>query len=266
VNDCDQLTARDSSSGPRRQGLIQAVRDQLDVSVVVPTYCEAQNLPILMPRLAAACNATRLNWEILLVDDNSPDETTSICAQLSADFPLTLLVRTSERGLATAVLHGMRAAQGDVLVVMDADLSHPPEKVPELVAAIRAGADFVVGSRYASGGSTDDDWGAWRWLNSRAATWLAMPLSHTTDPMAGFFAIHKDRFREAKDLDPIGYKIALELQVKCNCTAIQDVPIRFSNRLHGTSKLSFREQINYLRHIKRLYVYKMARKRLRHDD
>jgi dolichol-phosphate mannosyltransferase len=178
------------------------------------------------------------------------------------------LVRTGERGLSTAVLNGLCAAEGEVLVVMDADLSHPPEKVLDLVNAIKEGADFAVGSRYMRGGSTDDNWGLFRWVNSRAATWLARPISGTTDPMAGFFAMRKDRFTSARDLNPIGYKIALELQVKCDCQVIRDIPIRFRNRLHGKSKLSLREQLNYLRHIKRLYLYKLGEsaRRLRQED
>jgi dolichol-phosphate mannosyltransferase len=228
----------------------------VDISVVVPTYCEADNLRVLIPRLAECLDKLLFSWEVIIVDDDSPDATISICNALSANFPVRLLVRSRDRGLSTAVLLGMHQAIGEILIVMDADLSHPPEKVPELVYAIKEGADFVVGSRYVGGSSTDKDWGILRWINSRAATWLAWPISKTTDPMSGFFAIRKEQFVVAKDLRPIGYKIALELQVKCNCKNVLDVPIRFSNRLHGMSKLSLREQVNYLRHLKRLYVFK----------
>src|SRR5438270_2504382 len=135
-----------------------------DVSVIVPTYCEAENLPLLVPRIVAACPAA----EILIVDDDSPDATAAVCAQLA----VRLLVRKGERGLAGAVLHGMRHALGDVFVVMDADLSHPPEAIPALVDAIRTGADFAIGSRYVRGGRTDAGWGTWRRLTSRVATLL----------------------------------------------------------------------------------------------
>lgn len=231
--------------------------NECDVSVIVPTYCEAENLPALVPRLHAALQEAGLHGEIIVVDDDSPDETPDVCAELAKHHPLRLEVRREERGLSTAVVHGMRLASGSVLVCMDADLSHPPEKVPELVAAVReAGGDFAIGSRYVPGASTDEDWGLFRWLNSRIATLLARPLTRSRDPMAGFFALRKDSFAEADRLDPVGYKIGLELLVKCGCRDVREIPIHFSDRLHGESKLTAREQLNYLRHLKRLMEYR----------
>lgn len=229
-----------------------------DVSIIVPTYCEAENLPMLVPRIATALQIAQLRGEILVVDDNSPDETGAICETLSQDHPLRLIVRTRDRGLSSAVIEGMNQARGSVLVVVDADLSHPPEKIPELVRAIQADeADFVIGSRYVSGGGTDETWGLFRWLNSKTATWLARPLTSARDPMAGFFALRRSRFSSAStQLDPIGYKIGLELIVKCGCRRIKEIPIFFGNRMRGQSKLSFKEQLNYLRHLKRLYEFR----------
>ena len=123
-----------------------------DLSVIVPTYREAANLPGLVARIHAAVRAAGLNGEIVIVDDNSPDETRSVCDVLAADHPVRLETRLHERGLSSAVLHGLRLARGNVLVVMDADLSHPPEKIPELVAALHdSDVDFVIGSRYVPG-------------------------------------------------------------------------------------------------------------------
>jgi dolichol-phosphate mannosyltransferase len=199
-------------------------------------------------------------YEILVVDDHSQDGTEEACAVLARTYPLRLLVRRNERGLASAVLHGMRQARGTWLVVMDADLSHPPEAVPSLVAPLRAGkADFVLGSRYVPGGSTEEGWGLYRWLNSKIATLLAWPLARVHDPMAGFFALPGRLFEAAEGLDPIGYKIGLELLVKCRCRRVVEVPIHFRNRLHGHSKLSLREQVNYLRHLLRLYRFRLSR-------
>src|SRR5262245_58091446 len=122
------------------------------VSVIVPTYREADNLPVLVPRVVAALRQAHLDGEILIIDANSPDATAQVCAELAQQYPVRLVVRTDERGLSSAVLHGMRLARGEVFVVMDADPSHPPEKVPELVAALGEGdADFVIGSRYVRG-------------------------------------------------------------------------------------------------------------------
>jgi dolichol-phosphate mannosyltransferase len=152
----------------------------------------------------------------------------------------------------------MRAAQGDVLVVMDADLSHPPEKIPDLVAAIRSGAaDFAIGSRYIAGGGLGAEWGFFRWLNSRCATLLARPLTSVRDPLAGFFAMSRATFAAGAPFDPIGFKIGLELIVKCGCRRIEETPITFEARHAGHSKMTFREQLNYLRHLRRLYYYKL---------
>jgi len=227
------------------------------VSIVIPTYGEAENLPVLVPRICQATDAAGLEVEVIIVDDNSPDDTRQVCEALSRAFPVRLHVREHERGLSSAVLAGMRLARGEIFVVMDADLSHPPEKIGELVAALsEAGADFVIGSRYVAGGKTDENWGLFRWLNSRIATWLARPLTSAGDPMAGFFALRRETFQRAAPLDPIGYKIGLELLVKCGCRRVAEVPIHFADRVHGQSKLSLREQVNYLRHLKRLYEFR----------
>ena len=229
------------------------------LSVVVPTFCEADNLPELAERLFSSVSQELYDTELIIVDDNSPDETRTICEALSRRFPVRLLVRTNERGLSSAVIEGIRNASGEILVVMDADLSHPPEAVPELVAALENPiTDFVIGSRYIRGGSTDEDWGILRYLNSRMATWLATPLTRAADPMAGFFGLRRETFEAAEQLNPIGYKIGLELMVKCRCQRVVEVPIHFANRKCGTSKLNVREQLNYIRHLARLYAFQLT--------
>lgn len=238
---------------------VSASCELLSVSVIVPTYRESENLPVLVPRVAAALAEAGVDGEILIVDDNSPDDTQRVCADLARNYPVRLLVRTTNRGLSPAVVAGMQQARGELLLVMDADLSHPPEKIPALVEALQSGqTDFVIGSRYIAGGGTDDDWGWFRWLNSRVATLLAWPLTSARDPMAGFFALRAETFRQADKLDPIGYKIGLELLVKGGCRHVREVPIQFRDRLHGESKLNLREQLNYLRHLRRLYLYKLG--------
>ena len=173
------------------------------VSVIVPAYREAENLPVLIPRVHEALNQAGMSAEIIVVDDSTPDASPQVMEQLAAEHPCRLIVRTDERGLSSAVIRGMHEARGNVLVCMDADLSHPPEKVPELVAAIlEQQGDFVIGSRYVAGGKTDDDWGLFRWLNSKVATVLARPLTAAKDPMAGFFALHRDTFHAAQEHNP----------------------------------------------------------------
>ena len=232
----------------------------MDVSVIVPTYREAENLPQLVPRISAALDRAGLRGEILVVDDDSPDDTEAVCRSLSSAHPVRLLVRRGERGLSSAVLHGIREARGAILVVMDADLSHPPEVIPQLIHAIqRDGADFALGSRYARGGSTDEKWSLYRRINSQVARLLARPLVPIRDPLAGFFALSRARFDEATGLDPVGYKIGLELLVRCGCRTVKEVPIHFRDRVRGTSKMTLREQVDYLRHLARLYSFRLRR-------
>ena len=230
-----------------------------DVSVVIPTYREAPNLRELIPLVSSVLDNAGLSGEIIVVDDNSNDGTNEVCAEFADHYPLQLLSRKVERGLSSAVIHGMLRAKGNILLVMDADLSHPPEKIPELVNSLSdSDADFAIGSRYVSGGTVDRNWGVFRWLNSRVSTLLAWPLTSVKDPMAGFFAIRRERFESARRLDPVGYKIGLELIVKCDCRRIREVPITFQDRRYGQSKLTLREQVNYLRHLKRLYEFRLG--------
>ena len=225
------------------------------VSVVVPTYKEVASLPALVARLAAVRAAHNLDLELIVSDDNSRDGSEELIRDAGLPWA-RMLVRTTDRGLSPAVLDGLRLARHDWLFVMDADLSHPPEKLPEMLAELEKGADFVLGSRYVRGGSTDAEWGFFRWLNSKVATILARPFSPARDPMSGFFGLRRQTFLRGQDLNPIGYKIALELLVKCRCQRIVEVPIHFADRTMGESKLNFKEQLKYLMHLRRLLIFK----------
>ncbi len=226
------------------------------ISIIVPTYREAENLPALLERLGRVREDSCPNLEVILSDDDSQDGTEEVVKELALPW-VRLLVRTENRGLSPAVLDGMALADHDVLVVMDADLSHPPEKIPEMVEALANGCDFVVGSRYVPGASTDETWGFFRWVNSKGATLMARPFTRINDPMSGFFALRRETYEGADNLNPIGYKIGLELLVKARCRNAGEIPIHFSDRQFGESKLSFAEQMRYLRHLARLLVYKV---------
>jgi dolichol-phosphate mannosyltransferase len=226
------------------------------VSIVVPTYKEAANLPHLIPAISTSMRDANLNFEIVVVDDDSRDGSEE-CVKRLDSHPVRMIVRKNARGLSSAVVEGFRQSRGEFLVCMDADLSHPPERIPALIDALRQPpCDFVIGSRYAEGGSTADDWGWGRRLNSWVATLFARPLTRARDPMAGFFALRRETFEHSAPLSPIGYKIGLELLVKCGCRDIREVPIHFVDRKYGETKLTLREQINYLRHVKRLLDFK----------
>lgn len=232
------------------------------LSIIVPTFHEAKNLRELTQRVFGAIEPTEFAAELIIVDDDSQDGTEELCRNLASELNVRLIVRKDSRGLSTAVLRGMSEARGDILLVMDADLSHPPEAVPEIASALlQENVDFVIGSRYVSGGAVDDSWSFFRKLNSRIATWLAIGLTNVSDPMAGFFALRRTTFESATDLNPCGFKIGLELLVRCGCKNVEEVPIRFEDRLHGSSKLNLREQWLYLKHLARLYGFRYSSSR-----
>lgn len=228
----------------------------LDISIVIPALNEAGNLPSLLQRIH--CVLSDYRYEVLVVDDASQDGTPAVCIELQRIYPLRLLIRPHPTdGLSGAVLYGLARARGRFLVVMDADLQHPAEQIPDLLEPLSRGeADFVLGSRYVAGGTTDGKWGLLRQLNSRAATLLARPFAGPTrDPMSGFFALSREVYRRGGGFNPIGYKIALELMCKCRVPRVCEVPIRFGVRDAGESKLTLTQQVRYLDHLSRLYDY-----------
>ena len=233
------------------------IRVLTPISIVIPTYRERDSLPHLLDRIESLRASQNLTLEVLLMDDQSNDGSVEYLAGQNHNWA-RMIVRDGPRGLSAAVLDGILLARHPVVVVMDADLSHPPEKIPDMILVLASGQEFVIGSRYVPGGSTDDDWGFFRWLNSRVATWLARPLTTAQDPMAGFFAFRRAELTKARYFNPIGYKIGLELIVKCGLENVGEIPIQFTDRQYGQSKLSFREQLRYLQHLRRLYMYKFA--------
>lgn len=230
------------------------------ISIVVPTYREAENLPHLARAVSDVFEGSTWDYELLFIDDDSQDGSEEVCAELAEHHPVRIVVRKGERGLATAVIHGIEIARGDIVVVMDADLSHPASAIPGMVRRIESGEnDFVLGSRYVEGGSIYDDWSVFRRANSVIPSLLSRPLCPLKDPMSGFFAIRRSDMPPTNRLSPVGYKIALEIYVKGNFERPSEVPIHFADRQYGESKLTLKEQLNFLRHLARLYAYKLGR-------
>jgi dolichol-phosphate mannosyltransferase len=211
-------------------------------SVIVPTYNEAASLPLLVGRLAPAMRDRE--WELVVVDDGSPDGTADVAEKLGATYPVRVLRRAGKAGLASAVIAGMKEARGDVLVVMDADLSHPPEIVPDLLAVIDAGVDLAVGSRYVSGGATLD-WPLRRRVVSRVACFLGNTLVPVHDATSGFFAVRRSAIDGVR-LNAIGFKIGFEVIARANARRIVEVPYTFRDRELGASKFGRREIGQYL--------------------
>jgi len=228
------------------------------VSIIVPTYREVESLPHLIERLTPLV-ARYAEFELLVMDDDSRDGTDALLAKLALPW-VRLVVRKQNRGLSQAVVDGLRLARHGVIVVMDADLSHPPEMIPQMVAEA-AQHDFVVGSRYVAGGAVDEGWTVYRWINSQVATVMARPFTPIKDPMSGFFAFRRELLARAAPLNPVGYKIGLELIVKCDVRDVLELPIRFTDRRWGESKLSLREHMAYLRHVGRLIAFKLRGRR-----
>lgn len=225
------------------------------ISIIVPTYHEAESLPHLIKALGQLKEAHQLDMELLIMDDNSQDGTEELISKLSLDW-IRLVVRRSGRGLSAAVIEGFSLATREVVVVMDADLSHPVDTIPVMLNALEEGYDFVLGSRYIAKASTDKKWSTRRRINSYVAGWLSAPLTPVKDSMSGFFAFRKVFLDKTDSLNPVGYKIALELLVKSRSKNILEVPIHFSDRQWGKSKLTIWEQLKYIKHLRRLYLYK----------
>lgn len=245
------------------------VRDHYPtVSVVVPTYREKKNIAELISQVRAVADLHRLELEMIIVDDASDDGTADAVAGLGEHHWIRLIRRTGPRSLSRSVVDGLRAASGRYLVVMDADLSHPPTAIPRLVAGLQDGdSDFVLGSRFVEGASIDEAWSVFRRFNSLAARFLARPLVTVADSTSGFFALSRERFDRAAPLEPIGYKIGLELMVKCGCRSITEIPIRFRDRVNGTTKMGWRQQFEYLVHVGKLAHFRWsARSRQAHSQ
>ncbi|KAL7006614.1 hypothetical protein EMMF5_003780 [Cystobasidiomycetes sp. EMM_F5] len=208
--------------------------------------------------------------EILVIDDNSSDDTADIIERLrEAGYNVHLHVRTTERGLSSAVLHGFTLARGSKLLVMDADLQHPPESVPTLLEALEARRDmdgevpgplFALGTRYGKGIQMDKDWPVYRRIISWGARMLSRPLTNAQDPMGGFFALRKTLFLASQPLNPSGFKIGLELLLKTPLTATQltHVPYGFAKRQTGSSKLGMKVMIRYVGQLLALYRWRFG--------
>lgn len=213
-------------------------------SVVVPTLNEALNVDELLRRIFAFDGAPP--FEVVVVDDDSKDGTAERVSAWSASHPVRAVIRRGARGLAGAVILGAREARADVVVVMDADLSHPPEAVPALARAVLDGsADVAVGSRHVRGGAIRG-WPLHRRIVSKLASALAWPISVVSDPMSGFFAARRQALLDLGEA-PAGFKILLELLSRGGASLrALEVPITFTDRVQGESKLGATEIGQYL--------------------
>jgi dolichol-phosphate mannosyltransferase len=231
----------------------------IDLSIVLPTFNEVQNILETIRQLSAVLNGVAgLSFEILVVDDDSPDRTWEAVQRLAstAEYAhVRVMRRQTERGLATAVIRGWQASRGRILGVMDADLQHPPEVVAGLLAAIRNGATLAVGSRTAEGGGVSD-WSPRRRMLSRAAQLLGLlilpeVIGRVGDAMSGCLLVRREALAGIT-LSPAGYKILVEVLARGRVSHITEVGYVFRERRLGSSNVSLRVHLEYLQHLLRL--------------
>jgi dolichol-phosphate mannosyltransferase len=236
----------------------------LRLALVIPTLCEAGNIGHALDLARGALDPLHIDYEILVVDDDSNDGTGDVVTAIAeADPRVRLIVRKGERGLSGAVLDGWSHTDADVLGVMDADLQHPAELLPELYAAMAHGSDLAIGSRYTPGGELGG-WNPMRKLLSAAAVWVTWPLQRrrlrAKDPMSGFFLVRRSAV-ERIEFQRAGFKLLLEILVRARLRSVEEVPFIFGSRFRGASKANFKVAWDYGRLLARLYAGKYGLRR-----
>ncbi|WP_008317198.1 glycosyltransferase [Leptolyngbya sp. PCC 6406] len=226
-------------------------------SLVLPTYNESRNVAAIVAQISQLLDQQIPDqYELLLVDDDSPDYTWKVALELSAAYPaLRVIRRVDERGLSSAVVRGWQAARGEILGVIDADLQHPPEMVLKLLHAVETGADLAVASRHVAGGGVSE-WSFTRRFLSRGAQTLGLAIlprvvGRVSDPMSGYFLVRRSAIADVT-LYPKGYKILLEVIGRGQVGEIAEVGYVFQERVAGESKVTWRQYVDYLHHLLRL--------------
>lgn len=233
----------------------------LKFSLVVPTYNEAGGIERLIAALDEIFRRHALDGEIIIVDDNSPDGTGAIVDRLSGAYPVRCLHRPGKMGLSSGVIDGWKFARADsaALGAMDADFSHDINILPALVTALESDHyGLAIGSRYVRGGGITN-WPLRRKVTSRVAIALAKPLTRVHDITSGYFLVMRSAIEEV-ELDPIGFKIGLEVIAKGHYGKALEVPYVFTDRVAGESKLNQKEIVNYLRQLRRIYFARLMPK------
>ncbi|MBV8154383.1 MAG: polyprenol monophosphomannose synthase [Candidatus Eremiobacteraeota bacterium] len=226
----------------------------LPFTLVVPTYNEAGGIEKLLRALDSVFREHGLDGEVIVVDDNSPDGTGAIVDRLSAELPVRCLHRPGKLGLSSGVIDGWKLARPEsvALGAMDADFSHDITVLPAMVEALESGSyGLAVGSRYVPGGGIAN-WPKRRIVTSRVACMLARPLTSVKDVTSGYFLVRREAL-DGVTLDPIGFKIGLEVIAKAHYGKAVEVPYVFTDRVVGESKLNQKEIFNYLKQLRKLY-------------
>lgn len=226
-------------------------------SLIVPTYNESKNLAQLVEVLTQLLNNYfDGNYELIIVDDDSPDLTWQVGLDLMPSYPqLRIMRRQGEKGLSTAVIRGWQASQGEILGVIDGDLQHPPETLIQMLGEMEKGADLTVASRHVEGGGVSD-WGFIRRILSRGAQMLGLlilpnVIGRVSDPMSGYFMVRRTAIANYP-MNPLGYKILIEVLGRGNIGTVAEVGYVFQERQEGESKVTWRQYVDYILHLLRL--------------
>jgi dolichol-phosphate mannosyltransferase len=251
-----------SVDGPATQSFRQpdSSPSREKLALTIPTLREAENIRKVLDQVRSVLDPVGIRYEIIVVDDDSRDGTEEIVSGISREDPrVRILVRKGQRGLSGAVLHGWQNTDAAILGVMDADMQHPPELLPRLIASVLGGHDLVIGSRYVSGGSMHD-WNPVRKLLSAAAIWVTWPIQHhgarAKDPMSGFFFVRRECI-ESIPFQPTGFKLLLEILVRGRVRSVEEIPISFGLRHYGASKASVKVGVDYAKLLARLYASRL---------
>lgn len=228
------------------------------ISIIIPTFNEKINVIKIADKVEAALD-NKYIYEIIFVDD-SLDDTLKYLDMVKKKYDnIKYKHRYGKRGLATAVISGIEMSRGETIIIMDADMQHPPELLPEIIKNIEQGNDLVIPSRYLEG-ANEEGLNIFRKIISHMASLIGKmflkEIRNINDPTSGFFAFKREILKGVK-MNPIGWKILIEILVRGKYKTIAEIPYEFKKRSYGDSKMSFREQINYLRHIFRLVRYSL---------
>lgn len=226
-------------------------------SLIIPTYNESKNLEKLVEVLSQILNSYwKGDYELIIVDDDSPDRTWQVGLELMPHYPqLRVMRRQQEKGLSTAVIRGWQASQGEILGVIDGDLQHPPETLINMLNEMQNGVDLVVASRHIEGGGVSD-WGFIRRLLSRGAQMLGLiilpnVIGRVSDPMSGYFMVRRSAIANCL-MNPLGYKILIEVLGRGSVDKVAEVGYVFQERKEGESKVTWRQYLDYIMHLLRL--------------
>ena len=226
----------------------------MKVSIIIPTYNEAKNIPFLIEEIFGVADKSKINLEFIIVDDNSPDGTGKIAEGLASKYPIRVINRAGKLGLGAAVVEGFNLSDREYVGVMDGDMSHNPVIINQMIISL-ADNDIAIGSRFEEGGSVEENWGWHRVIIAKSGKFMAQIITGVKDPLSGYFFMKKSVI-DGVNLKTKGYKILLEILVKGKYKKVKEFPYTFRIRKYSASKLNTKECLLFLGQIIKYSFYK----------